>query len=205
MNILTKEDRLRIAASAEKSFWSDPNLSWHDALIAQTEAAVLKKLTEQNMEPVAWMYEYSYDLNGDKQGNWPVEMHTQVSFSLTKPDGVASKLYNETQLRAAQQLAVAKYQQTAETVFYTQSQYEAAQHRAAVACAKVCKKVQRDSCGEKYDMMGKDLAEQSAKEKTMKAFLRDLCIQLGAIAALALVLFGVILAASKFASTSTFF
>lgn len=39
----------------------------------------------------------------------------------------------------------------------------------------------------------------------MKAFLRDLGIQLGAVAALVLVLVGAILAASKFMPTSSFF
>lgn len=63
----------------------------------------LAKLAKQDVEPVAWMYEYSYDLNGDKQGNWPVEMQAQVSFSATKPDGVATKLYTEDQLLAVQQ------------------------------------------------------------------------------------------------------
>lgn len=157
MDILTKEDRLRIAASAEKSFWSDPNLSWHDALIAQAEAAILKKLTEQSMEPVSYEFQC-------RDGNW-YSFINRHHYENTVADGSwpIRKLFDETQLLAAQQLAVAKYQQTVETVFYTQSQYEAAQHRAAVACAKVCKKVQRDNCGEKYDMMGKDLAEQSAE------------------------------------------
>lgn len=40
--------------------------------------------------PVAYQCQYSYDINGDKQGNWPVEMHTHVSFSRSKPTSVAS-------------------------------------------------------------------------------------------------------------------
>lgn len=132
MDILTKEDRLRIAASAEKSFWSDPNLSWHDALIAQAEAAILKKLTEQSMEPVSYEFQC-------RDGNW-YSFINRHHYENTVADGSwpIRKLFDETQLLAAQQ-------------------------RTAEACVKVCKKVQRDNCGEKYDMMGKDLAEQSAE------------------------------------------
>lgn len=92
MNILTDDEILNI----------NPRLAV--CSVREIEAAILSKLAEKSEDPVAWMNEYSYDLNSDKQGNWPVEVHTQVSFSSTKPDGVAvSKLYTEDQLLAAQQ------------------------------------------------------------------------------------------------------
>lgn len=48
---------------------------------------------EKQQEPIAWMRTYSYDLNGDKQGNWPIDMHTSVAFVETKPDCEATPLY----------------------------------------------------------------------------------------------------------------
>ena len=61
------------------------------------------------------MYEYSYDLNGDKQGHWPVEMYTHVSFSRSKPSVESTPLY---------------------TIPPTAEQIE---QETAEACAKVCK------------------------------------------------------------------
>ena len=54
--------------------------------------ALVAELAKEN-KPVAWMYEYSYDLNGDKQGHWPVEMYTHVSFSRSKPSVESTPLY----------------------------------------------------------------------------------------------------------------
>ena len=106
MNILTTDEVMEAIRSAYPN--KPMNVNARDVRVARViEAAVLSKLTEQAGEPVAYMYEYSYGSNGDKQGNWPIEMHTHVSFSRTKPDGVASKLYTERQLIAAQQRTAA--------------------------------------------------------------------------------------------------
>lgn len=102
MNILTDEE---IAELKNQHFVMDRygEVFEFNKFARAIESAVLSKLAEQAGEPVAYMYEYSYDLNGDKQGNWPVEMHTHVSFSRTKPNCVSSPLYTEAQLIAAQQ------------------------------------------------------------------------------------------------------
>ena len=61
---------------------------WTYQLVRGVEAEILDRLKAQ--KPVAWVYEYTYDLNGDKQGNWPVENHTSVCFCETKPNLVAA-------------------------------------------------------------------------------------------------------------------
>ncbi len=60
------------------------------AIAAIKDSKLVEGLILCDAEPVAHQYQYSYDINGDKQGNWPVEMHTHVSFSRGKPTSVAS-------------------------------------------------------------------------------------------------------------------
>ena len=111
MNI--KELAIGIAESVDdgsgEQYFLDPE-GW----IADFAEALVAELAKEN-EPVAWMYEYSYDLNGDKQGHWPVEMYTHVSFSRSKPSVESTPLY---------------------TIPPTAEQIE---QETAEACAKVCK------------------------------------------------------------------
>ena len=88
MNI--KEIALRLAKSMrDKSGYTTLDLVCNAEAFAEALAAELAK----ENKPVAWMYEYSYDLNGDKQGHWPVEMYTHVSFSRSKPSVESTPLY----------------------------------------------------------------------------------------------------------------
>jgi hypothetical protein len=89
---LTKREAAAKQAGFEEGYASRKlcSVTVEESLIA-CEAAkqagrddVMKELSE--MEPVAYRYEYTSDLNGDKQGNWPVELITHVRFSSTKPD-----------------------------------------------------------------------------------------------------------------------
>lgn len=67
-------------SSSESSTWLT------DKLAAARQAGRDERDEElSKMEPVAWRYEYTSDLNGDKQGYWPVELITHTRFSSTEP------------------------------------------------------------------------------------------------------------------------
>ena len=95
MNI--KETALQLAYRKCTSYEHVPvdmgiRYSFSDAHLIDFAEALVAELAKEN-KPVAWMYEYSYDLNGDKQGHWPVEMYTHVSFSRSKPSVESTPLY----------------------------------------------------------------------------------------------------------------